>query len=77
MTTLTKPVVRKCVKPFGKRHLIVALEPGDLLSLRETGMRSVYTVSMEKLYYQLVRWQIEDDKREREKQKMLRKNGLA
>ena len=78
-TSLNKTVTRKCTKPFGngKRHLIVSLEAGDMISMRESGLRQVYTTTLEKLYYQLVRWDIEEGRREKSKEKQLIKLGLA
>ena len=75
-TTLKKTITRKCAKPFGKRSLIVSLEVGDMISMRESGMRKSYTVTLEKLYYQMVRWGIEEDKRMKAKEKQLKKLGL-
>ena len=55
MTILHKTVVRKCAKPFGKYSLIVQIEPGDMISIRESHSKKWYTVSIEGLYYQLVK----------------------
>ena len=76
-TMLNKTVVRKCAKPFGKRHLLVSLEVGDMISMRESGMRQSYTTTLEKLYYQMVRWGVEEGRREKAKEKQMKKMGLA
>lgn len=76
-TVLNKTVVRKCAKPFGKRHLIVSLEVGDMITMRESGLRQSYTTTLEKLYYQMVRWGVEEERREKAKEKQLKKLGLS
>ena len=55
MTILKKTVRRKCAKPFGRYSLIVQLEPGDILSMRESHSRKWYSVSLEGLYIQMVK----------------------
>lgn len=58
MTILTKTVRRKCAKPFGRYSLIVQLEPGDMISMRESHSRKWYTLSLEGLYMQMVKSKI-------------------
>ena len=58
MTILTKTVRRKCARPFGRYSLIVQLEPGDILSMRESHSRKWYTISLEGLYVQMVKSKI-------------------
>ena len=55
MTILKKTVRRKCAKLFGRYSLIVQLEPGDILSMRESHSRKWYSVSLEGLYIQMVK----------------------
>jgi hypothetical protein len=55
MTLLNKTVRRKCAKPFGKYHLIVQLEPGDMISMRESHSKKWYTLTLEGLYVQMVK----------------------
>ena len=75
MTILKKTVVRKCAKPLSnKRYLIVQLEPGDILSLRESHGRKCYDVSLEGLFYQMVRSNIGT---ERERIKKDKKNKIS
>jgi len=58
MTELRKRVVRRTAERFvsaGRRPLVVTLEPGDLVGVREFGARMTYRITVEALYRQLVR----------------------
>ena len=70
MTLLHKTVVRKCAKPFGKSSLIVQLEVGDTISIKEPHGKW-YTVSLEGLYYQMVKSEVST---QREQAKQAKKN---
>jgi hypothetical protein len=48
------------------------LEPGDTLAMREHGRRTIYRKSIERIYLQMVRWQVEDDRRKKAEDKKLR-----
>ena len=52
---------------------MVILEPGDTLAMREHGRRKIYRKSLERIYLQLVRWQVEDDRRKKAEDRKLRK----
>ena len=73
-TALKKRVVRKCERSFHKgRQLIVMLEPGDILSMREGGRRTVYSAPLEKVFYMLARWYADDEVRRKKEEKKLAK----
>jgi len=60
-TDLRKTVVRRCAEPHdyrGKR-LIVALEPGDVISMREERSKKHFSAPLSKVFRQIVRWNIE------------------
>ena len=75
MTDLNRPVRRRTCRPADlvRRRLVVMLEPGDTLAMREHGRRTVYRKSIERIYLQMVRWQVEDDRRKKAEDKKLRK----
>ena len=60
-TDLRKTVVRRCAEPHdyrGKR-LIVALEPGDVISFREERSPNHFSAPLSTVFRQVVRWNIE------------------
>lgn len=65
MTDLCRTVKRRTCREADlvRRRLVVILEPGDTLAIRETGRRRLYRRSLERIYLQMVRWQLEDDRR--------------
>ena len=74
MTELKKDVVRTCTRPVcGNRTLVVRLDAGDMISMKEKGKHDWITVTLEKLYYQMVRWDIESQKDKKKKDKMISK----
>ena len=73
MTGLKKTVTRKCDKPIGKYNLIVQLEPGDMISMRESHSRKWYTVSLHGLFYDLVKSGVATDRSDKAKLKELKK----
>ncbi len=57
MTTLEKPVKRKGTIPvhsIGNKKLIVQLEPGDVLAMREENKRSWFKASFSEIFVMLV-----------------------
>ena len=75
MTLLHKTVVRKCAKPLGKYDLIVQLEPGDMISMRESHSKKWYTLSLEGLYYQMVKNGVATQREEEKKKKRMDKGN--
>jgi hypothetical protein len=76
-TKLLKKVVRELDRPVSGRTLMVALEPGNIISMREKGRRLNYIGSLERVYMVLARWHADKEIEERNKQKKLKKMGLA
>jgi len=74
-TALKHMVVRKCENSFGhtKKGLIVILEPGDLLGIREQGRKTTYRAPLEKIYWVMAKWHAAEAVREKSKEKKLRK----
>ena len=61
MTFLTKAVRRKTRSPYSVlyagdlRPIIVSLEPGDIITFRESGRRQVWSVAIDRTFRQAVR----------------------
>jgi len=75
MNEINKVIRRRTCKPAGapiNRKLVVMLEPGDVLAIREAGRRRVYRGALEKIYWVLVKWQVDFDRREKAKAKKRR-----
>lgn len=51
------------------RKLVVMLEPGDVLAIREAGRQKVYRGSIEKIYWLLVKLQVEFERRQKQEAK--------
>lgn len=70
MTDLKRIVKRKVPEVRTLRYpLIVQLEPGGILKLREKGARRWYSISLEALYKRLVAQAVRDEKEQRKKKK--------
>lgn len=57
MTTLEKPVKRKGTVPvhsIGNKNLIVLLEPGDILAMREENKRSWFRATFSEIFVVMV-----------------------
>ena len=82
-TKLLKPVVREvtdwCRKGLfgmggrGGKSLVLTLEPGNIISFREKGMRKRYDIDIESVFNSAVRRTLEKDEIEKKKAKKLRK----
>ena len=76
MTTLSKPVRRVSRGTFGHgrkaRRLVVSIEPGDIITLREQRCRKAYSITMDDLMWHLVRLDAARARAEKRK----RKKGL-
>ena len=57
MTALKKTVSRTTLRevPGVRKKLVVSLEPGDLLTLREQGRRKKYSIGLQSLYWMLAK----------------------
>ena len=60
-TDLRKTVMRRCCEPHDHRgkRLIVALEPGDVISFREERSHNYFSAPLATVFRQVVRWNIE------------------
>lgn len=67
MTPLTKPVKRTARGM--RRGIVIELEPPNLISLREKGRRYRVTTTADVLYVMLVRQDVENRRRERQKRR--------
>lgn len=69
MTPLHKPVRRVTVDEYGygrnRRKLVVALEKGDLITLREQGRRTRHTARLWDVYWWLLRCDADKARMER------------
>jgi hypothetical protein len=65
MTDILKPVRRRTVKPHNwqGRRLLVILEPGDILAMREERRRQVYRASLATVFEWLVMLKVNGDQR--------------
>lgn len=63
-TELRKPVVRRCVKHHDHRRkrLVVALEPGDVISFREERSRKKFSAPLARVFRQVVIWNVEAER---------------
>lgn len=72
MTTLTRPVVRKCSRTAEQgRPIIVALEPGDVIALRQKGRRGWYRLTVSSVFWSAVK----ADAREKAREKAARRKA--
>ena len=69
MTTLNKTVRRVTVDEYGygrnRRKLVVALEKGDLITLREQGRRTGHSARLWDLYWWMLRCEADKVRMER------------
>ena len=66
MKNLDKLIKRRTMRPAGdytRRRLVVMLEPGDILAMREEGRRTVVRGAISKVYWVLVKWDAAERKR--------------
>jgi len=74
-TALKRVVIRKCERPVshsGKR-LVVILEPGDIIGIREECRRTTYKASLERVYWQMAKWHADQMAKEKREAKKRRK----
>jgi len=57
---LKKTITRKTCRPAEgiRRRLVVSLEPGDILAIRELGRQKVYRASLAKIAWMMIKWEI-------------------
>ena len=58
MTDLRRTVRRRTVAPCAtvRRRLVVALEPGDVLAIREEGRRRWYSAPLARVFVTIAHW---------------------
>ena len=59
--TVTGKVTRRTVEPYDHkgRRLVVSLEPGDVISIREERTRSTVSAPLARVYRQMLWWAAE------------------
>jgi hypothetical protein len=69
MTDLRKVVKRRTVDPCAlvRRRLVVALEPGDVISFRESGRRRWYSAPLSTVFAMVVKRNVEAERDARRK----------
>ena len=77
MTTLHKTIRRVTVDEYGygrnRRKLVVALEKGDLITLREQGRRTRHTARLVDVYWWLLRCEADKARTEKLRDRNARK----
>ncbi len=77
MTPLNKTVRRVTVDEYGygrnRRKLVVAMEKGDLITLREQGRRTGHTARLWDVYWWLLRCEADRTRMEKLRQRKARK----
>lgn len=76
MTKLEKIVRRRTCRPaasVGRRPLVVALEPGDILAMREAGCRRTYRAALERVFWVLAKWDAAEKARTKALERKLRR----
>jgi len=77
MIEIKKVVKRRTCREYNcSRKLIVMLEPGDILAMREAGRKYVYRAGLGKIFVQMARWYVaEQAELARQKRKERKKGG--
>ena len=72
MTDLRKTVRRKCADTTSHRgrRIVVALEPGDVIAIREERTRTWFRAPLGRIYTQVVRWNVDAAKVEANKREV-------
>ena len=71
MTDLEKAVRRRTRFPFAhyRKHIVVTLEPGDILAMRLEKTRKLFRAPIAAVYRQLVEWHVAAVRREKKLKK--------
>ncbi len=64
MTDLRKPVRRRTsgVYDHSARRIVVILEPGDVIAMREERGRKLFSASIPRIFRQLIIWNVEAER---------------
>lgn len=75
MTDLRKAVVRRSAGPYDhrRRRVVIMLEPGDVVAMREERTRKWFRAPMNRVLRQIITWNVDA---ERAAKKAARKAGL-
>ena len=57
------------------KQIIVMLEPGGTIAMREAGKRTVYRGALEKVYWVLAKWHALDQIHQKKLEKKLKRNA--
>ena len=76
-TLLRRTVVRKCAREFGprRRHLMVRLEPGDIITMWEERTRRRYSLPLDRVYLSAVRAHVEGERRTKQEARWRKSRG--
>ncbi len=79
MTPLNKTVRRVTVEEYGygrnRRKLVVALEKGDLITLREQGRRTLHTARPYDVYWWILRCEVDKARMEKLSERKARRTA--
>lgn len=70
-TELRRTVIRRTSEAHDHRgrKLVVALEPGDVISFREIRSKKTFSAPLAKVFRQVVRWNIESQSPKRKRKR--------
>jgi len=73
MTTCKARVARMTVQPYIQgRRLVVAIDPGDLISIREERTQRWYSMPISAVYIHMVKKGVEYDRAQKQKERQLK-----
>lgn len=66
LTVLRKTVRRRTDRPYDHRgkRIMVSLEPGDIITMREERSRKSFSASIARVFRQLMIWAVDEGRRE-------------
>jgi hypothetical protein len=70
VTDLIKRIRRRTVAAYShhrRRRLVVILMPGDVIGIREERCRKVFMAPIDRVYRQIVTWNVEAERQQRRK----------
>ena len=64
VTELRRTIIRRTTGSFDhrKRRLIVRLEPGDVISVKEERCHKWFTAPISRVFHQIVQWNVQAEK---------------
>ncbi|MCK9253967.1 MAG: hypothetical protein M0P55_14545 [Clostridiales bacterium] len=75
MTNLDKLIRRRTMRPMDNtgRRLVVILEPGDIIGIREERRRAVYRAPLSMVFWMLAKWDAAERARKRAEERKARR----